>query len=42
MIDLNKKTRVSLNEFKEFIKTTEPFRYMEPPQEDEPKVIEKY
>lgn len=42
MIDLNKKTRVSLNEFKDFIKTTEPFRYMEPPQEDEPKVIEKY
>lgn len=37
MIDLNQKTRVSLAELKEFIRTTEPFKLMSPPEEPEGK-----
>lgn len=33
MIDLNQKTRASLAELKEFIRTTEPFKLMSPPDE---------
>lgn len=31
MIDLNQKTRASLSELKEFVRTTEPFKFMTPP-----------
>jgi hypothetical protein len=33
MIDLNQKNRVNLSELKEFIKTTEPFKFMTPFEE---------
>jgi hypothetical protein len=35
MIDLNQKTRATLADLKEFIKTTEPFKFMSPPEEAE-------
>jgi len=34
MIDLNRKTRATLSELKYFIKTTEPFKNMVPPEEE--------
>jgi hypothetical protein len=34
MIDLDKKTRATLSELKYFIKTTEPFKNMLPPEEE--------
>jgi hypothetical protein len=37
MIDLNQKTRATLADLKDFLRTTEPFKYMSPPEEHEEK-----
>jgi hypothetical protein len=40
MIDLNQKTRASLAELKDFIRTTEPFKFMSAPEECEEAISE--